>query len=572
MLDHPSRDFAVTAEPKIIHLTSQTNQTDHPLAGLGTEVVVVNCLETAIDQLTSSNCSAFYVDPDILKQSGAAIFSQHRILNQIPDGVALLDRENKICWANQRLISWFENQKLVGLNFYDAIGKPDILGPAASPCTMAFATKRASKSLLVFPEQKYYELTAIPLMENGSEATHLVTTLRDVTEEKIERDKLQALHRAGLELADLTPEEIHDMDVEERVELLKSNILHYTQHLLNFNVVEIRLLEQQTNRLVPLISVGIDSEVSKQPIYAEARGNGVTGFVVATGKSYLCEDTSNDPLYLDGLIGARSSLTVPLICHDQVIGSFNVESPNTREFDESDLQFLEIFARDVAQALNSLELLVAQRANTAKQSIEAIYSAVALPIDEILNDTVHVIEDFVGHKPDIAKRLRGILQNARVIKQAIQKVGEKIAPENVEQANERPLLKGKRVLVIDNDEDVRNSAHVLLEKYGCEVETAHEGSEAVLMIRNCSPSENYSAIIADIRLPDVSGYEFLLQLKEIMDNPPLVLMTGFGYDPGHAIVKARKAGLPPNAILYKPFRLDQLLETVESIISPNHQP
>ncbi len=558
----------MTAEPKIIHLTSAPNQSDILLAGLGNEVVTVNCLESAIDKISTVDCSAIYVDPEIVKQSGATLFSQHRILNQIPDGVALLDCENKICWANQRLISWFENRKLVGLNFYEAIGKPDILGPSPSPCTMAFAGKRMCKSMLTFPGPKYFELTAIPLLENGSEATHLVATLRDVTEEKNERDKLQALHRAGLELADLTPEEIYEMDVEERIELLKSNILHYTQHLLNFNVVEIRLLEQQTNRLVPLISVGIDSEVSKRPIYAEARGNGVTGFVVATGKSYLCEDTSNDPLYLDGLIGARSSLTVPLICHDQVIGSFNVESPNTSEFDESDLQFLEIFARDVAVALNSLELLVAQRANTAKQSIEAIYSAVALPIDEILNDTVHVIEDFMGHKPDIAKRLRGILQNARVIKQTIQKVGAKIAPEHESKnPNERPLLRGKRLLVIDNDEEVRNSAHLILEKYGCEVETAHEGSEAILMIRNCSPSENYSAIIADIRLPDVSGYEFLLQLKEIMDDPPLVLMTGFGYDPGHAIVKARKAGLPPNAILYKPFRLDQLLETVESIVS-----
>jgi hypothetical protein len=53
-----------------------------------------------------------------------------------------------------------------------------------------------------------------------------------------------------------------------------------------------------------------------------------------------------------------------------------------------------------------------------------------------------------------------------------------------------------------------------------------------------------------------------------MENPPLVLMTGFGYDPGHSIVKARQAGLRPNAVLYKPFRLDQLLNTVEAIVEP----
>ena len=75
-------------------------------------------------------------------------------------------------------------------------------------------------------------------------------------------------------------------------------------------------------------------------------------------------------------------------------------------------------------------------------------------------------------------------------------------------------------------------------------------------------------IIADIRLPDMTGYELLLKLQEMMDPVPLVLMTGFGYDPGHSIVKARQARLPLYAVLYKPFRLDQLLDTVERIVRP----
>jgi CheY-like chemotaxis protein len=73
-------------------------------------------------------------------------------------------------------------------------------------------------------------------------------------------------------------------------------------------------------------------------------------------------------------------------------------------------------------------------------------------------------------------------------------------------------------------------------------------------------------IISDIRLPDMGGYELLMKLKGILDPVPLVLMTGFGYDPEHSIVKARQAGLHPKAVLYKPFRLDQLLETVEIMI------
>ena len=42
-------------------------------------------------------------------------------------------------------------------------------------------------------------------------------------------------------------------------------------------------------------------------------------------------------------------------------------------------------------------------------------------------------------------------------------------------------------------------------------------------------------------------------------------MTGFGYDPGHSIVKARQAGI--DLVLFKPFRLDQLLDTVEKAVA-----
>ena len=70
----------------------------------------------------------------------------------------------------------------------------------------------------------------------------------------------------------------------------------------------------------------------------------MTGFVAATGQSYLCPDTANDPLYLEGADGARSSLTVPLIDHGTVIGTLNVENAQPDAFDERDRQFLEIYA------------------------------------------------------------------------------------------------------------------------------------------------------------------------------------------------------------------------------------
>jgi CheY-like chemotaxis protein len=257
------------------------------------------------------------------------------------------------------------------------------------------------------------------------------------------------------------------------------------------------------------------------------------------------------------------------LLHDEVIGTFNVESMEPRAFSESDLQFLEIFSRDVAAALNTLELLVAEKASTAAESVEAIHGAVALPIDEILNEAVNVMERYIGHEPEVVERLQRILRNARDVKQMIQKIGQSISPGPANpvtmQVVDRPLLRDRRVLVVDADGNVRGAAHALLDRYTVAVETAHDGAEAVCMVRAMAATP-YDVIIADIRLPDMNGYELMLKLQEVVKPVPLVLMTGFGYDPFHTIVNARKAGLPTWAVLFKPFRLDQLLSAVEHTI------
>jgi DNA-binding NtrC family response regulator len=179
------------------------------------------------------------------------------------------------------------------------------------------------------------------------------------------------------------------------------------------------------------------------------------------------------------------------------------------------------------------------------------------------------MERYIGHDPEVVEKLQRILRHARDIKQVIQKVGQSMAPVQAlpagKQVEKRPVLKGRRILVVDADESVRSAAHNLMERYGCVVETAHDGAEAVCMVRNMLSDDGYDVIIADIRLPDITGYDLFLKLQQNSEPVPMVLMTGFGYDPGHSIVKARQAGL--ELVLYKPFRLDQLLDTVEKAVA-----
>jgi CheY-like chemotaxis protein/GAF domain-containing protein len=492
-------------------------------------------------------------------ESVRKLLQSRRVLSTLPDGVALVNVDRTIRWANPAFEAWCAAAP-AGRDFYEALGAPRVVGPEPCPFRTA-ATAPGGQTVttrLQCRGNRHLELQVTPVNEPDGEPL-LVAVGRDITAVVQQQQKLDALYKAGRELAALAPDQLADMSVEERVELLKLNIRRFTRDVLHYDVIAVRLLDRRTNQLEPLLQEGMLPESASRTILALPGGQGVSGHVAATGKSYLCRDTTADPLYLKGAPGARSSLTVPLIFQDQVVGTFNVESPQPNAFGESDRQFLELFGQEIAAALHTLELLSAEKRSTATQSVEAISREVALPVDDILAAATSVLERYIGHDAEIAEKLRKILAGARSIKACIQQVGENMAPAAPAVSPGTPAppsLKGQRVLVADNDDRVRKSAHSLLGRWGCVVETARDAHEAITMAR----LGNYDAILADIRLPDQSGYEVYRGLREAAPRARVVLMTGYGYDPSHSLVKARQDGL--RHVLFKPFRVDQLLDAL----------
>ena len=188
---------------------------------------------------------------------------------------------------------------------------------------------------------------------------------------------------------------------------------------------------------------------------------------------------------------------------------------------------------------------------------------VADPVDEILNDAAWILEQHVGEDQNVVDRMWKILTHTQAVREQIRTVGDSFsidAARGLTLSPMHPELRSKRILVADADKDVRRAAHEILGRLGCVVETAHDGEEALLMARTFA----YDVVLTDIRLPDMNGAEVFRRMRELHSELPVVLMTGFGYDAEHCIVKARQMGL--KAVLYKPFRLDQLLKTVAEAI------
>jgi CheY-like chemotaxis protein len=555
--------LTVPDRPRILVLEGGGHVTDLLQPSLrDCEVVRVDSVSRALDLLREQPFDAFCADSSdlALREQAGDLARGGRLLDALADGVAVVGPDLRLAWGNPAFAARCGGGPLRGRGFYDALGTPEILGPDYSPFHTALAGRVATTRLRL-RDDRFLELQVTPMSDPGRAPSQLIVLARDVTAEAHQQQKLDALHKAGAELAALSPDQLADMSPEERIELLKQDIRRLTHDLLHYDVIEIRLLDPLTGRLEPLLEEGMTPEAGRRELFPSPEGNGVTGFVAATGKSYICGDAANDPLYLQGAAGARSSLTVPLISEDRVIGTFNVESPTLHGFGEQDLQFAEIFCREIASALHTLELLSAEKHGTATRSVEAISREVALPVDDILTAATAVLDRYIGHDPEMAAKLRQILAGARAIKQCIQKVGEEMVPSGRAptrpEDGTRPKLKGKRVLIADNDERVRKSGHGLLGRWGCVVETARDAQEALAMAR----LGTYDYVLADIRLPDRPGYEVYRELRQAQPQARVILMTAYGYDPSHTLVKARQDGL--RFVLYKPFRIDQLLAALE---------
>ena len=527
------------------------------------DVVTARTMSRALYLLREQEFAGVYVDAAQLSavRWAGVLIQADEILDAIAEGVAVVDPDLRILWSNPEFQDFADPAVVTtGSNFYRALGEPEVLGPDPCPFTSAVASHAPATTALRLSSNRYVRITVTPVFDVAEKLTHLIALTRETTDETQQQLKVNAIHKAGDELADLTPEELSEMGVDERTELLKLNIARHMKDLMGLDFIEIRLLDRVTGELTPLLTEGMTQMAADRTLYARKEGNGVTGFVAATGQSYLCPDTTSDPLYLEGAVGARSSLTVPLSYHGTVIGTLNVENPQPNAFDDRDRQFLEIYARNVASALNTLELLQAEKINVATASVMAISRELAMPLDDVLSDATTVLDRYAGHDEEIVARLRHLLYRAREIRGLIQKVGAKMMPAPKEQRRPALPLSNARLLVVDADEAIRRSAHHLLGIQGATVETARDAAEAIALARQ-SP---YSAVLVDIRLPDMDGFDTYKRLREVQPGVPIILMTGFGWDPSHSIVKARQEGL--QTVLYKPFRADRLLAAVEQAL------
>lgn len=116
----------------------------------------------------------------------------------------------------------------------------------------------------------------------------------------------------------------------------------------------------------------------------------------------------------------------------------------------------------------------------------------------------------------------------------------------------------KNILVVDDEEHIREIISEFLQAFGYNVITAENGEEA---LKACSKT-SFDLVITDIRMPKMNGLKLLKALKSHLPDLPVILMTG--YQP----TKAQEETMTTKAdnYLMKPFSLNTLRQSILKVL------
>ena len=117
-------------------------------------------------------------------------------------------------------------------------------------------------------------------------------------------------------------------------------------------------------------------------------------------------------------------------------------------------------------------------------------------------------------------------------------------------------IRGK-LLLVDDDRDVRNITVAALADAGADITAVDSGPAALSLIERGTP---FDMLIADYAMPSMNGAELICRVRDRLPRLPVILVTGYAQD--------ALAHLPVDVVtVRKPFRTSEMLERVRAALA-----
>ena len=116
-------------------------------------------------------------------------------------------------------------------------------------------------------------------------------------------------------------------------------------------------------------------------------------------------------------------------------------------------------------------------------------------------------------------------------------------------------LKNTKILLIDDDEWIRDAMTLFFESEGCQIMALETGEEALVEIHR----QNYGIVICDYKLPGIDGLQLLKEIRKVKPDTKMILITA--YKTEELLAEAKQMGI--HDFISKPFTS----ETIEASLS-----
>jgi len=117
------------------------------------------------------------------------------------------------------------------------------------------------------------------------------------------------------------------------------------------------------------------------------------------------------------------------------------------------------------------------------------------------------------------------------------------------------IIRGKRILLADDESGVRGAFHMMLEIDEHSVTEAKDGAEALDLFKK----GEFDLVISDFEMPVMKGNELAIRIKRLAPAQPILMITAYGKELGDS-------ENPVDAILNKPFLLDDLRQAISKLL------